>query len=127
MLAEDTAPRSQPVLDQVVVELQHDVKGLLYLEIGEEESEHLHEVKHDLNHDSENHGKFPFRFKLVTVISLPIAHDNVLLKGKKYDEASVNDSNDGEGYETVYSRLLLLNHGLDLDDALVVRNECAEE
>lgn len=51
MLAEDAAPRCQPVLDEVVVELEHNVEGLLDLEIGEEKGEQLHDVEHDLNHD----------------------------------------------------------------------------
>ena len=127
MLAEDAAPRCQPVLDEVVVELEHNIEGLLDLEIGEEEGEHLHEVEHNLNHDGQYHRKFPLRFKLVTIVRLPLFSYNVLLKGEEDDGDAVNDSNDSKADQTVHSGLLLLHHGLDLHDALVVRDEGAEE
>ena len=127
MLAEYAAPWCQPVLDEVVVELEHNVEGLLDLEISEEEGEHLHDVEHDLNHDGQYHRKFALRFKLVTVVRLPLFSYNVLLKGEKDDGDAVNDSNDGKANETVHRRLLLLHHGLDLHDTLVVRDKGAEE
>lgn len=58
---------------------------------------------------------------------MPLFSYNVLLKGEEDDGDAVNDSNDRKTDKTVHSRLLLLHHGLNLYDALVVRDEGAEE
>ena len=49
------------------------------------------------------------------------------MEGKEYDEEAVGNSNHNEGYVAVHGRLFLLYHGFDLHNALVVRDECAEE
>ena len=127
MLSEDSAPRSQPVLNKIVVELQHDSQSELHLPIRDEKGKQLAEVKDHLNDDWNSHWDSLFSKESVFVIGLPWAYLNVLHNCKENDKSTVDDSDDPEGYVAVQSRLLLLHHCLNFDHTFVIRDKSTEE
>ena len=125
MFSQDSTPGSQTVFDQVVMELKHDLERTLHFAIGDDECSKFREVENDLNDDRDNFRCSLFTFKIV--IQNCFLFYDIFIEREKNHERAVNESNDCEGYVAVFSRLLLLDHGLNLDNALVVRNEGAEK
>ena len=128
MLPKDATAGSQAVLNEVVMESDHSLQGLLDSPERQEEDQALKEAEHHLNHDSDNdRGPLHVIDLLLTVSIIDRLVVYILCESEVYHEATVREACEEKSYQAVEGRLANVLHSVNLDDTLIVGDVSAQQ
>ena len=127
VFSQNSTPRRQSILYQVIMELQHNHESLFHFPISDHKCKQFQKVKDDLDSDWNDLRCNLLLFELVRVVNLTRADLDIFIKSEKNDESTVDDADNSEGKMAIESCFLLLNHSINFYDTFVVCDECTEK
>ena len=125
MLSKDSTPGREPVLDEIVVKLQHSRVRLLDHTVSRDEGGQLEKVKDHLNRNGEHLSWDLFTIHVVCRVQ-DLVDSEVISDGKVDAEGTVYEADYDERDQAVQTGVHYLLDRIDFDHAAVVGNVAAK-